>query len=152
MGSGHHGGFGNTKGRRKGGLLPMNLQFFASKAFEKGGHVSRNSITAHAEYFLGKSARKLAKALQQQGYKTHIEHSIHVKSKAKKVVIENNSKTKNITFVLVSPGSKRHGETAYVRISTHDIGKYKIVADKSKYKSDGKERAIIIFARRKKNE
>ena len=34
MGAGNHGGFGATKGMRKSGLLPLNLQFFASKAFE----------------------------------------------------------------------------------------------------------------------
>ncbi len=82
---------------------------------------------------------------------THIEHSVHVNSKAKKIIIENRSKTKNITNVQVSPGSKRHGETPYVKVSTSDSGIYKIVSDKSKYKSDGKEKAKIFFARRKKN-
>ena len=53
-------------------------------------------------------------------------------------------------IVHVSPGSKRHGETAYVRVCTNDCGKFKVVADISKYKTDGKEKAVIYPARRKK--
>jgi len=148
MGTGYHGGFGGTTGNRKSGLLPINLQFFASKVFEKGGHISEESFSGYAEFFLGKSVKRIEKALNQQGYVTHIEHSVHVQSKAKKIIIENSSKTKNITNVQVSPGSKRHGETPYVKVSTSDSGKYKIVSDKSKYKSDGKEKAKVFFARR----
>ncbi len=50
----------------------------------------------------------------------------------------------------ISPGSKRHGETPYVKVSTTDSGKYKIVSNKDKYKSDGNEKAKVYFARRKK--
>ncbi len=64
--------------------------------------------------------------------------------------MDNPSKEKNITSIRVSPGSKRHGETPYVRVITNDIGGYKIVSDESKYKSDGKEKSKIKFARRKK--
>ena len=168
MGSGYHGGFGETRGKREQHNLQLNLQLFASdevkkgisnsslnlqlfasKAFEKGGHISVKSLTDHAEYFLGKSAKRIAKALQQMGYKTHIEHSIHAKSKSRKIVVENNDKTKNITTIRVSRGSRRHGETPYTVISTNDIGRYKIVSDKSKYKSDGHETSTILFARRK---
>ena len=88
--------------------------------------------------------------MNQMGYKTHIEHSTHRNSKARKIVVDNNSKTKNITSVLVSPGSKRHGETPYVKVSTSDAGRYKIVSNKEKYKSDGHENAKLYFARRKK--
>ena len=34
MGTGNHGGFGATIGALRSGLLPLDLQFFASKAFE----------------------------------------------------------------------------------------------------------------------
>lgn len=150
MGAGFHGGFGATRGLKNNGLFPLNLQYFASKAFEDGGHVSEKSFSGHAEYFLGKSVRRIEKDMNQIGYKTHIEHSTHKNSKAKKIVVDNNSKTKNITSVLVSPGSKRHGETSYVKVSTSDTGRYKIVSNKENYKSDGQEKAKLYFARRKK--
>ena len=147
MGAGNHGGFGETKGARKYGRLEMNLQLFGHKVFESGGYLSEKSFS---EYFLGKSVGRIEKDMKKMGYKTHIERSTHVTSKAKKIVVDNTSKTKNISVVQVSPGSKRHGETAYVKVSTKDLGKFKIVSDKTKYKSDGKEKAKIFFARRKK--
>lgn len=150
MGAGIHGGFGSTKGARDSRLLKLDLQFFASKVFEEGGHVSEKSFSDHAEYFLGKSVKRIEKDMRQQGYKTHIERSTHKTSKAKRIIVDNSSKVKNVAVVQVSPGSKRHGETAYVKVSTTDTGKYKIVSDKSKYKSDGDEKAKILFARRKK--
>ncbi len=150
MGIGYHGGFGETAGKRKSGPLKMDIQFFASKVFEKGGHVSEDSFSKHGEFFLGKSPKRIQKALQQQGYATHIERSKHIKSKAKKVVVENTSSTKNISVVQISPGSKRHGESSYVKVSTVNSGKLKIVSDKEKYKSDGHEKAKIYYARRKK--
>ena len=88
---------------------------------------------------------RIEKDMKKMGYKTHIERSTHVTSKEKKIVVDNTSKTKNISVVQVSPGSKRHGETAYVKVSTKDLGKFKIVSDKTKYKSDGKEKAKIFF-------
>lgn len=150
MGTGNYGGFGNTLGRRRSSiLLSMNLQFFATKVFEKGGHISEESFEGHREFFLGKSVKKLQKEMAKQGYQTHIERSTHPKSKAKKIVVDNKSKERNISNIQVSPGSKRHGETPYVKISTNS-GKFKVVSDESKYKSDGKEKAKIYFARRKK--
>lgn len=150
MGTGRHGGFGATKGSGRKPSLQMNLQLFASKAFEKGGHVSAKSIADHREYFLGKSVKRLEKAMNQQGYITHIERSRHKTSKAKKIIVENPSKIKNITVIQVSPYSKRHGSTAYVKISTTSGGIFKIVSNREKYKTDGKETAKIFFARREK--
>ncbi len=69
-------------------------------------------------------------------------------SKAKKLIIKNASKEKNIATILVSPGSKRHGNISYVKISTNDSGVFKVVSDEKKYKTDGKETAKIYFARR----
>ena len=148
MGAGKHGGFGATKGQGNS-ILKMNLQFFASKVFEKGGHISEKSFEEHREFFLGKNIKRLQKELCQQGYKTHIERSTHKTSKAKKIIVENGNKEKNISIVQVSPGSKRHGNVAYVKVSTTNAGIFKIISDESKYKSDGKEKAKIYFARRK---
>ena len=44
MGAGKHCGFGHTKGNIKN-RLKLNLQFFASKVFEAGGHVSEKSFS-----------------------------------------------------------------------------------------------------------
>lgn len=47
-------------------------------------------------------------------------------------------------------GSKRHGNVPYVKISTSDYGKIKIIAASEKeYKTDGKETANILFRRKK---
>lgn len=155
MGAGYHGGFGATKGqhgdflRDINGILKMNLQLFASKVFEPGGHISKESFTEYREFFLGKSVKKIEKEMNKHGYKTHIESSVHKKSKAKKVVVDNSSKIRNVSTILVSPGSERHGNTAYVKISTKDVGKLKVVSHKSKYITDSKETALIVYARRK---
>lgn len=156
MGAGYHGGFGATKGhsdflRDANGMLKINLQLFASKVFEPEGHISKESFTKHREFFLGKSVKKIEKEMNKHGYKTHIESSVHKKSKAKKIIVDNSSKTRNISTILVSPGSTHHGETPYVRISTKDSGKFKVASRESEYKTDGKETALVLFARRKEN-
>ena len=150
MGAGNHGGFGATAGARAKNLIRINLQFFASKVFEKGGRITKDSFSKHAEFFLGKSADKIAKEMKKHGYQVHIEKSTHQKSKAKKIIVDNPSEAKNISSIQVSPGTGRHGNTSYVKVSTNDIGKLKIVSDKTQYKSDGKEKSRIYFARRKK--
>lgn len=148
MGTGNHGGFGNTLGKRRNGLLRMNLQLFASKAFESGGHISEKSFSEHREFFLGKSLGKIEAELRKHGYEVIRAKSTHATSKAKKLIIKNASKEKNIATILVSPGSKRHGNISYVKISTNDLGVFKVVSDEKKYKTDGKETAKIYFARR----
>jgi hypothetical protein len=148
MGAGKHGGFGNTKGSRNG--LKMNLQFFASKVFGIGGHLTKESFEGHREFFLGKSPERIVKEMEKHGYKVQIEDSHHKYSKAKRIVVLNPSKERNITVVQVSPGSKRHGDTTYVKVSTTDGGKYKIVSHEHSYNSDGREKAKIYYPRRKK--
>ena len=145
MGAGYHGGFGITKGKG----IPLDLQFFASKVFDVGGRVTEKSFSIHGSFFLGKSVIRIQKELNKQGYITYIEKSRHKNSKAKRIIVENNSPVKNITVVQVSPGSKRHGETAYVKVSTSNAGIMKIISDVTKYKTDGKEKAKLFFARRK---
>ena len=148
MGAGRHGGFGGTKGSK--GLISLNLQFFASKVFSNDGHLSNDNFKKYGAFFLGKSASKIAGEMRKHGYKVKIENSNRPGSKAKRIVVTNSSKIKNIAVVQVSPGSSRHGDTAYVKVSTIDSGKYKIVSRKSKYKSDGKETAKIYFVDRGK--
>ncbi len=118
--------------------------------FDKNGHVSLESVSARAEFFLGKSIARLEHELQKYGYKTKRRPSKHSNSKAKIIVTLNATKERNITQIQVSPGSKRHGNVPYVKISTTDIGTIKIAgASSSEYKTDGKETAKIIFRRKK---
>ena len=74
---------------------------------------------------------------------------LKVQSSANKViVVGNSSNERNITQVQVSPGSKRHGDVPYVKISTTDIGIVKIIDGTPKqYKTDGHEKATIFFRR-----
>ena len=150
MGAGNHGGFGATKGMRKSGLLPMNLQFFASKAFGKGGHLTEESFVGHREFFLGKSVSKIKKEMEKHGYITEVAPSTHVGSKAKFIIVKNESKVRNITMIEVTPGSKQHGTVPYVRISTNNIGKYKIVSNQEKYVPGKDDKAKVYYPRRKK--
>ena len=118
--------------------------------FDKNGHVTFNSISARREFFLGKSVARLEHELNKYGYKTRRRPSVREGSKAKFIISLNSSKDRNVTQIQVSPGSKRHGNVAYVKISTSDIGKIKVVAGDSKaYKCDGKETARILFRRKK---
>ena len=72
-------------------------------------------------------------------------------SKAKIVLTLNSSKHRNIKQIQISPGSSRHGNVPYVKISTSDYGKIKIIgADRKSYKTDGQEKAHILFRRVKK--
>jgi hypothetical protein len=148
MGTGRYGGFGNTRGNKL--PLKLNLQFFASKVFGAGGYLSEESFEGHREFFLGKSPEKIAKEMKKHGYKVRIENSRHKFSKAKRIVVLNPSKERNISVVQVSPGSHRHGNTAYIKVSTTDGGKYKIVSREDAYTSDGKEKAKIYYPRRKR--
>lgn len=60
--------------------------------------------------------------------------------------MHNSGHGKNISQVQVSPGGGRHGSDSYVKISTTDKGIVKVVeGSKNTYKTDGKEKAIIIF-------
>ncbi|MBO4913315.1 MAG: hypothetical protein J5504_11365 [Butyrivibrio sp.] len=150
MGAGFYGGFGATKGTRNLTLTKINLQFFAARVFEKGGHISKGSFEGHREFFLGKSVSRIKKELEKQGYEVNVHRSKNKDSKAIRIDVKNPSKVRNVTAVQVSPKSKRHGEVPYVKVSTNDGGKYKIVSKKEGYKTDSKEKATIYFARRKK--
>jgi hypothetical protein len=118
--------------------------------FDKNGHVTIDSISARAEFFLGKSVARIEHELHKHGYETQRRPSVHSTSKAKIILTLNGSKERNISQIQVSPGSKRHGNVPYVKISTSDAGKIKIIGSSpSEYKTDGKEKAILLFRRKK---
>lgn len=113
-----------------------------------GARVSARSISDHREKFMGKTVGQINKVLQRRGYQTTIRKSTHSTSRAKVIVVGNSSKNRNITQVQVSPGSKRHGNVPYVKISTTDIGIHKIIdGTPSQYKTDDSEKATLLFRR-----
>ncbi len=150
MGTGFHGGFGNTFGARS--KVNINVMIKKKKPiFDEKGHVTLESISNRAEFFLGKSVARLEYELHKHGYETKRRPSKHSTSKAKIIVTLNVSKDRNVSQIQVSPGSKRHGGVPYVKISTTDYGRIKIIgADASEYKTDGRETATIIFRRKRR--
>ncbi|MBD5554317.1 MAG: hypothetical protein HDQ95_02915 [Roseburia sp.] len=123
----------------------------ATPLFSNTGHVSKRSISANREFFYGKSVTQIDSALKEQGYQTTIRKSKHDSSRAKIIITANSDQHRNITQVQVSPGSQRHGNVPYVKISTNNAGKFKVIdASKSEYKSDGKETATLFFRRKEK--
>ncbi|MCC8042190.1 MAG: hypothetical protein LIO69_01460 [Oscillospiraceae bacterium] len=137
-------------GSGRSGLYPSLCRNNKKPIFNSEGHVTLESVSARREFFLGKSVAKLESILHSYGYETKRRPSKHSGSKAKIIITTNQSKEKNIQQVQVSPGSKRHGNVPYVKISTSDYGKIKIVgASEKEYKTDGKETSIILFRRKK---
>lgn len=132
----------------------LDIQYFGSSKnglFSSTGHVSERSISKNREYFYGKSPSEIADTLNEQGYKTTIRPSKHATSKAKAIVVGNSDKHRNITQILVSPGTQRHGDVPYVKISTNNGGRFKVInGTKSEYKTDGNENAKLFFRRKKK--
>ena len=117
--------------------------------FTPSGHVTLNSISERREFFLGKSVSKIKNLLKKYGYVTRITKSKHPESKAIIIRVLNTTKERNISQIQISPGSIRHGSVSYVKISTIDIGRIKIIYSKeSEYKTDGKENAILLFRRK----
>ena len=113
----------------------------------KNGKVSIDDLKANPKVFSGKSVDDIAHALTDSGYDVTIKKSTRSKSGAQNIIINNPGSGKNIVKVQVSPGGGRHGKNPYVKISTIDQGKIKMVdGPKSLYKTDGKETATIIFS------
>ena len=119
----------------------------------RNGKITYAGVSAHREKFMGKNVYQIAKILKKQGYEVLIKDSKrkHKGSKAKIIVITNSSQKehRNITQVQVSPGSRRHGNIPYVKISTSDKGVIKIInGTRKEYKTDGTEKAKIFFRRK----
>ena len=148
--SAHFGGGSAGGSSKRAGKSPALIGGGKQPIFDKSGHVTFNSISARREFFLGKSVARLEHELNKHGYETTRRPSRYRGSKAKFIVTLNSSKERNITQLQISPGSKRHGGVAYVKVSTSDIGRIKIVCGNSRsYKTDGKETAKILFRRKK---
>lgn len=118
------------------------------------GHVTEEGIRAHKEEFIGKSVEQIAELLKQNGYEPDVRPSKRIKKGSTAQIVEalNPSKDRNIRQVQVSPdGSKRHGGVPYVKISTTDGGIFKVIdATPDQYKTDEKEKAVLIFRRDEK--
>ena len=151
MGAGYCGGFGNTQGTERHKKNNAKRRTIADKKqpiFSKDGHVTLENVSSRREFFLGKSVAKIEWILHKFGYKTKRRPSKHSTSRAKIIIILNSSKERNISQIQISPGSKRHGNVPYVKISTTNLGKIKIIgAKKDNYKTDNKEKAILLFRR-----
>ena len=116
------------------------------------GHVTYEGIKAHREEFMGKSVEQIAELLSQNGYKFNIRDSKNREktgSTAKIIEITNSTKERNIKQVQVSPdGSSRHGNVPYVKISTSDESKIKVIdGTREQYVPGNNEKARLIFRR-----
>lgn len=140
--------FHNTQGAKKQAILEKSIN--SHDIFAKGGHLAPYRIRDFREYFMQADLTQINHALQQQGYITKIRPSKHKNSPTMVIEIQNKGGKKNVSQVQISPPGRRHG-LGYVKISTTDYGIIKIVKGKRKdYKSDGKEKSILIFERAEK--
>lgn len=140
--------FSKTSGTLK---YKLDIQYFASKVFRKDGHTDYKRIADNRELFYDKSVYQINNAMKEQGYETTIRKSRHTGSKAKFIIVGNSNKNRNVTTVEVTPGTPRHGNVPYVRISTSDLGKFKVInGTKEQYKTDNCEKAKLIFRRKSK--
>lgn len=88
--------------------------------------------------------------LKAQGYETNTRCSSRLENESIIIEIKNSSINRNISQVQISPGGGRHGKLPYVKISTTDQGIIKVVDGiEDLYKTDGFEKAHIIFSGRK---
>ena len=136
--------FKGTRGELK---FKLNIQNFASKIFNKSGHVSLKSLNEHGSDLLDKNSKEIKEMMVEAGYEVEIKPSIHKTSSAQRVISLNSSKDRNISQIQVSlNGSSRHGNVPYVKVSTKDIGIVKIVnGSKDEYKAGKDEKAKIYF-------
>ena len=137
--SGH---FHGANGKGGGSALPL---------FDNG-HVTYESIAEHREEFMGKSVEQIAELLSKNGYEFNIRPSKNREktgSTAQIIEITNASKDRNIKQVQVSPdGSSRHGNVPYVKISTSNKSKIKVInGTPEEYVPGNNEKARMIFRR-----
>ena len=115
-------------------------------AFTENGTLTADSLHKNASVFVGNTVETYIEALELIGYIVETNNSKKSRSGAKIIKIKNESKNKNISQLQVPPGGGRHGSSPYVKISTNDIGKYKIVDGSiTDYKQNADETAEIIF-------
>ena len=161
--------FGYWYGQKHGGSVINNVRWGTEETFSYCfDGIEKNSIVA-----IGSVASKLRDPENQQLFEVGFLKMLEVLEpqkiifygtancpgvdKARKekgstaqiIEIINPSKERNIKQVQVSPdGSRRHGKVPYVKISTSDEGKIKIIDGTAEnYKTAGDEKAKLIFRR-----
>ncbi|GEN35880.1 hypothetical protein [Aneurinibacillus danicus] len=136
----------NQLNMNSNGNKPNSSSNGTGNSIFKSGRITIEAIESNPHVFSGKSANEIAEMLKKVGYDVMIQTSKKSRSGAEIIKINNHGNGRNITQVQVSPGGGRHGENPYVKISTSDQGIIKIVNGvKSTYKTDGAEKAKIIF-------
>lgn len=140
MSKGNSGHFHGSNGNSGGSSTPPLFD---------NGHVTYEGIAAHREEFMNKSVEQIADMLRQNGYEFNLRGSTHSGSTAQVFEIINPSRERNIKQLQVSPdGSSRHGSIPYVKISTSNEGKIKVInGTPETYQTAGNERARLIFRR-----
>ncbi len=98
---------------------------------------------------MDKSVEQIAEMLRQNGYNVNIRDSRNPNTTTRIIQITNPSRERNIDQVQVSlDGSRHHGNAPYVKISTSNEGLIKIIGGiREQYRTDGTERARLIFRR-----
>ena len=136
------GNFRGTSGTKKASSGSPSALF-------DNGHVTFEGIAAHREEFMGKTVDQIADLLKANGYELNQRGSKNKQSTAQILEITNSSKERNIKQVQISSnGSNRHGNIPYVKISTSNEGKIKIIDGTAEnYKTAGDEKAKLIFRR-----
>ena len=139
MSKGNSGHFHGANGKGDGSV----------PALFNNGHVTYEGIAAHREKFMGKTVEQIAELLRQNGYEFNIRPSKNKGSTAQIIEIINPTKERNIKQVQVSPdGSSRHGNVPYVKISTSNEGKIKVInGTREQYVLGNNEKARMIFRR-----
>ena len=113
----------------------------------ENGFADRENFIREAGRLKGKTTEDIQNFLNSCGYNTNFRKSKHSGSNAQIIQIFNNTSDHNITQVQISPGGGRHGPNPYYKISTTDQGITKIVfGDPKTYRTNGNEKAFIIFA------
>lgn len=141
--------FGNRPKRDEAQQIKSSSMPSTETPFVKNGQVTLKSVSDHREFFLGKTVDELQNELSKYGYQTISKGSNHKGSKAELIVVSNSSSERNITQIQISSGSKRHGSVPYVKISTSDYGRIKIIgSEPDDYKTDGTEKAHLLFRRK----
>lgn len=116
--------------------------------FSKDGMITADSIKNNVSLFSGYSVYDYARVMKECGYAVVVKASKKSRSGAMIIQVLNTDKVRNISQFQVSPGGGRHGPSPYVKISTIDLGTFKIVdGSKDTYKIQGNEKSEILFRR-----
>lgn len=165
MGSGKSGLYSGTRGSSSGSNITTKQQKEKNKrAAEKrkqtiqkkldgvkrlfdNGKIQMKRVKTNPKSLRNVTPNQWIKILNDLGYKEVSKFkSTQSSSGAMIVKIGKQGIGNNINQIQISPGGGRHGEAPYIKISTTDQGKIKVVFGKqSDYKHEGNERATIIF-------